>query len=177
MENFKNVNNTFFDSVEYEDLGYMTVARLDECTIDFFGEKRVEAIIDVDLNESKRIDEIQKEAFNNLQNNIKDISEEILKMILEYYNKKEKYTYGPEDIEERKIWWPDIETTDEMKKYIDIEAIIIPPTSQMNNIFKGRCIYITFNKKWGDPDFDEDGVGVQIINEKVTEIGHRDIAY
>ena len=51
MENFKNVNNTFFDSVEYEDLGYMTVARLDECTIDFFGEKRVEAIIDVDLTE------------------------------------------------------------------------------------------------------------------------------
>ena len=108
---------------------------------------------------------------------LKDISKEILNTILDYYNNEEKYTYGPENIEERKIWWPNIETIDEMQKYIELEAIIIPPTSQMTDIFKGRCIYITFSKKWGDPDFDEDGIGVQIINEKVTKIGYRDIAF
>jgi hypothetical protein len=177
MDNYKNVDNDFLDNVEYEDLGYMTVAHLNECIIDFYGEKKVEVMIDVDLNESKRIDKIQKETFNSFQNNIKDISKEILNTILDYYNNEEKYTYGPENIEERKIWWPNIETIDEMQKYIELEAIIIPPTSQMTDIFKGRCIYITFSKKWGDPDFDEDGIGVQIINEKVTKIGYRDIAF
>lgn len=72
------------------------------------------------------------------------------------------------------IWWPEINTVDEVKEKIDFDGIIIPNPFIMEG--KGRVIYLTFNKKWGDPDFDEDGLGIKLVNEAIVEIGYRDIA-
>lgn len=54
------------------------------------------------------------------------------------------------------------------------ERTIIQEGFLLNN---ERRIYILFNRDWGGPDNDDNGVAVEIINEKVTGVGYKDIAY
>ena len=72
--------------------------------------------------------------------------------------------------------WPEIITTSEMKKEIELDGIIIPYASMMDDAYSGRCVYLMFSKKYGE-DIDDNGIGVQLINEKVTKIGYKDIAF
>ena len=46
----------------------------------------------------------------------------------------------------------------------------------MEDVAGGRCIYLTFNKKYGN-DTEDNGIGVKIVNEEVDEIGFKDIAF
>ena len=46
----------------------------------------------------------------------------------------------------------------------------------MEDVAGGRCIYLTFSKKWGN-DTEDNGIGVKIVNEEITEIGFKEIAF
>ena len=39
------------------------------------------------------------------------------------------------------------------------------------------CIYLLFSRTWGGKDYDDNGIGVCLINEKTDEIAYKDIAY
>ena len=64
----------------------------------------------------------------------------------------------------------------ELLNQIELDGIIIPETFVMEEITGGRCIYLTFSKKYGN-DIEGNGIGVKIVNEEVTEIGFKEIAF
>lgn len=145
--------------------------------LDFFGtEYDVKICINSSIDE---IDEIQYETFKAFINSFESIQEEIITKLLLYYNggegvTAEKNAYGPEDEDENKTWWPDINTKEDMIKNIHFDSIIIPAGFLLNN---ERRIYVLFDRDWGGPDDDDNGVAVEVTNEKVTRVDYKDIAY
>lgn len=145
-----------------------------EIKVDFLG-TTVKPILIIQTEDDK-IDDIQYESYNNLIENWDKIQHNVMKRILKYYNDEEKGSYGPDDKEEFDRWWPEINTISEMEKQIELDGIIIPYASMMDDVYLGRCVYLTFSKKYGE-DIDDNGIGVQIINEEIKKIGYKDIAF
>lgn len=164
------MNNNDFKNLNYnEDFGYEG-----EISINFF-EKDVK--VDIIINvEDEEINDIQYEAYEKFKEKWDILQKSVAEKIIEYYNEKEKGSYGPEDKEEFNKWWPEINTIDELLNQIELDGIIIPETFVMEEITGGRCIYLTFSKKYGN-DIEGNGIGVKIVNEEVTEIGFKEIAF
>ena len=164
------MNNNDFKNLNYnEDFWYEG-----EISINFF-EKDVK--VDIIINvEDEEINDIQYEAYEKFKEKWDILQKGVAEKIIEYYNEKEKGSYGPEDKEEFNKWWPEINTIDELLNQIELDGIIIPETFVMEDIAGGRCIYLTFSKKYGN-DIEGNGIGVKIVNEEVTEIGFKEIAF
>ena len=164
------MNNNDFKNLNYnEDFGYEG-----EISINFF-EKDVK--VDIIINvEDEEINDIQYEAYEKFKEKWDILQKSVAEKIIEYYNEKEKGSYGPEDKEEFNKWWPEINTIDELLNQIELDGIIVPETFVMEDIAGGRCIYLTFSKKYGS-DIEGNGIGVKIVNEEVTEIGFKEIAF
>ena len=164
------MNNNDFKNLNYnEDFGYEG-----EISINFF-EKDVK--VDIIINvEDEEINDIQYEAYEKFKEKWDILQKSVAEKIIEYYNEKEKASYGPEDKEEFNKWWPEINTIDELLNQIELDGIIVPETFVMEDIAGGRCIYLTFSKKYGN-DIEGNGIGVKIVNEEVTEIGFKEIAF
>ena len=132
--------------------------------------------VDLTVNVDEEIADLQYETYEKFKKKWNDLQKEIAEKIIKYYNEEEKDSYGPEDKEEFDKWWPEINTIDELLNQIKLEGIIIPEAFIMEDVVGGRCIYITFNKKYGN-DTEDNGIGVKIVNEEVAEIGFKDIAF
>lgn len=145
-----------------------------EIVVDFLG-TTVKPILIIQTEDDK-IDNKQYESYNKLIENWDKIQHDVIKKVLDYYNDEEKGSYGPDDKEEFDRWWPEINTISEMEKQIELDGIIIPYASMMDDVYSGRCVYLTFSKKYGE-DIDDNGIGVQIINEEIKKIGYKDIAF
>lgn len=164
------MNNTDFEKLEYnEGFGYEG-----EMSIDFFG-KDVNVDLTVNVDDEEIVD-LQYETYEKFKEKWNDLQKEIAEKIIKYYNEEEKGSYEPEDKEEFDKWWPEINTIDELLNQIELEGIIIPEAFIMEDVAGGRCIYLTFNKKYGN-DTEDNGIGVKIVNEEVDEIGFKDIAF
>ena len=164
------MNNTDFEKLEYnEGFGYEG-----EMSIDFFG-KDVNVDLTVNVDDEEIVD-LQYETYEKFKEKWNDLQKEIAEKIIKYYKEEEKGSYGPEDKEEFDKWWPEINTIDELLNQIELEGIIIPEAFIMEDVAGGRCIYLTFNKKYGN-DTEDNGIGVKIVNEEVDEIGFKDIAF
>lgn len=164
------MNNTDFEKLEYnEGFGYEG-----EMSIDFFG-KDVNVDLTVNVDDEEIVD-LQYETYEKFKEKWNDLQKEIAEKIIKYYNEEEKGSYGPEDKEEFDKWWPEINIIDELLNQIELEGIIIPEAFIMEDVAGGRCIYLTFNKKYGN-DTEDNGIGVKIVNEEVDEIGFKDIAF
>lgn len=122
---------------------------------------------------------LQYEAYAKFMEKYKTIQARIAEKILVYYNEEEKGAYGPDDPEESKEWWPEINTVDELADKLHLEFIIIPEAYRMNNVRnKGkRCVYVLFSRDWGGEDSDDNGVAVKLHNEEIVEAGYKDMAY
>jgi len=163
------VQDEIFGELEYENnYGYYGMVKLN-----FFGEEQ-EVKIFIESYNSREIGERQYETYKLFMKNIKQIEDDIISNLLKYYNAEEKYAYGPDDEEENKKWWPEINTKEDMIKNIHFDEIRINDEVILKN---ERCIYVLFNRDWGGPDTDDNGVAVEIKNEKVTSVGYKDIAY
>lgn len=133
--------------------------------------------VDLTVNvDDEEIVDLQYETYEKFKEKWNDLQKEIAEKIIKYYNEEEKGSYGPEDKEEFDKWWPEINTIDELLNQIELEGIIIPEAFIMEDVAGGRCIYLTFNKKYGN-DTEDNGIGVKIVNEEVDEIGFKDIAF
>ncbi len=89
---------------------------------------------------------------------------------------EEKGAYGPEDEEEFNIWWPDIDTEEEMMKNIHLDSIIVESEYVMEDMGENP-IYVLFNRDWGGEDLEGNGVAVLVANGEVAEVGYKDIAF
>lgn len=162
------MKNKDFETLQYNDeLGYSG-----ELPINVFG-KDLNIYFSIETGDEE-IADIQYESYEKFKENWDKLQKKIAERIVKYYNEEERFTYGPDDQEEKLQWWPEINTIEEVREKIEFDGIIIPNPIIMEG--KGRCINLTFNKKWGDPDFDEDGLGIKLVNEEIVEIGYKDIA-
>ena len=161
-----------FGEVEYcEDYGY--IAHKD---IVFGGNKlSVEITIMCD-EEEEGIEQFQRDAFEALLEDWDEMQHKIAKAILDYYNDEEKESYGPEDEEEFKKWWPDIDTEEEMMKILHLDSIIIGIEYVMESMGENP-VYILFDRDWGGDDTDDNGVAVLVADGEVAEVGYKDIAF
>ncbi len=138
-------------------------------------ESSVEVTIMCD-DEEEGIEQFQRDAFEALLQDWDELQYKIAAAILQYYNDEEKGSYGPEDEDEFKEWWPDINSEEEMMENIHLDSIIIESEYVMES--KGENpVYILFNRDWGGEDMDDNGVAVLIEDGEVTEVGYKDIAF
>jgi len=100
-----------------------------------------------------------------MMKNWEQVQQSILQPILDYYKQK-RYELGY-DIEFNEHY-PLIETTDQLLNRISLVGIVVPYA----DIFEGRGIGLTFDCTWDM----ENGLGLLLINEKVTEVGYQDVA-
>lgn len=96
--------------------------------------------------------------------NWEHLQQRFLQPILEYY-KQGRHELGY-DIEVNESY-PLVETTDKILEMINLDGIIVPYTG----IFEGRDIGITFNCTWDI----ENGLGLRLLDEQVTEVGYQDV--
>lgn len=151
------INDPIFGELEFE-YGWIkgTVVR--------FGGKETETYLIIDGEEDGVFDEEQKIAYQALMQNWNELQSRLLQSILDYYKQeRQKLGYDIEGI----VSYPFVETTNEMVEMISLDAIVVPFTG----IFDGRHIGILFTCTWDT----ENGIGLRLINEKVTEVGYQDI--
>lgn len=159
-----------FGELEHDGYAYMGTL-----VINVFG-KECEVQLQVNAEEGEEILQEQYEAYEQFVEKWDSIQLDILNQILEYYNGEEKGSYGPDDKDAFKEWWPEIETIDELKKFLHIDTIIIPEDFVME-IMGGRGVYVLFDRDWGGKDYDDNGVAVSVVDESVAKVGYKDIAY
>lgn len=116
----------------------------------------------------------QKEAFECFMKKWPVFQTELMEALLKYYNENERFSYGPDNKEEAEEWWPEIETKEALLQAITLETIVVAEDFLMD---EGRRIYLLFSRTWGGEDLDDNGIGVCCLDEKIDEIGYKDIAF
>ncbi len=152
------MKDEIFGEIEYE-FGWSTVIN-----IDFYGNP-VEVDLKIDGEEDGQFDEGQYIAYQAFMKSWKEKQQHILNSILTYYGQKRNELGF--DIEVNKNY-PLVETTSEILEMISIDAIVVPYA----DIFDGRDIGMAFNCSWDT----ENGLGIRLLNEKVTKVGYQDVA-
>lgn len=141
-------------------------------TLDFGGNIcSVEILIHGDEDE---ITQRQRKAFKEFINKWPMLKENLIEALIEYYNNYLYYSYGPDDEEEAKEWWPEIKTKGALLQAITLETIVVAADFLQED---GKSIYLLFSRTWGGEDLDDNGIGVHYINEKIDEIGYKDMAF
>ena len=145
-------------------------------TLDFFGEPtEVDLIILHFDDEEDGISDSQYEVYNKfIENWNLELQEKVVKKIIEYYNEEERFSYGPDDDDEEfNRMWPELDTVEDMVKALELDVLIIDYAFSLE---KQKSIYLTFCYTWGN-DTDDNGIGVEITGDEITDIGFRDIAF
>ena len=73
-------------------------------TLDFGGNTYT---VDI-LVQGEEISSRQKEAFVCFMEKWPGLQISLIEALIQYYNGEERFSYGPEDEEEEKEWWPEI---------------------------------------------------------------------
>lgn len=122
----------------------------------------------------EEITEKQNEAFSCFMEKWTLFQTELIEALIRYYNEKERFSHGPDNEKVKEEFWPEIETEESLLKTVALETIVVAEDFLMD---EGRRIYLLFSKGWGGIDLDDNGIGVCGIDEKITEIGYKDIAF
>ncbi|WDW06666.1 DUF2004 domain-containing protein [Priestia aryabhattai] len=152
------INDVVFGELEYN-YGWVKYT-----TIEFCG-KEAEIALMVKGEEDGKFDEEQYSAYNSLVQNWEQLQQGFLQAILDYYQlERQELGY---DIEVNENY-PQIETTNQLLEMITLVGIVVP----YGDINEDRDIGITFDCTWDT----ENGLGLRLLNEKVTEVGYQDVA-
>lgn len=144
-----------------------------KCTVDFGGRAQ-EVDLLIQGEEQTRVLKRQRDAFTLFLEKWPDLQEEVICALIKYYNEEERFSYGPQDREESKKWWPEIETKEALLQAVTLESILVPDGYMLE---EERRIYLLFSKKWGGEDTDDNGIGVCFTDEEIEEIGYKDMAF
>jgi Protein of unknown function (DUF2004) len=153
-----NINNPIFGELEYN------YAWVKYTTIEFYG-KEAEIALMVKGEEDGKFDEEQYSAYNSLVQNWEQLQQGFLQAILDYYKLERKELGYDIEVNEN---YPQIETTKQVLEMITLVGIVVP----YGDINDERDIGITFDCTWDT----ENGLGLRLLNEKVTEVGYQDVA-
>ena len=166
------MTDILFGEVDYEE-DYAYIAHKN---LVFGGKEKPVDIYLMEDDEEEGISQFQRDAYDALMSDWDQMQHKIAEAILNYYNGSEKGAYGPDDEEEFKEWWPDIDTEEELFEKIHLEMIVIDTEFVMES--KGENpVYILFNRDWGGEDLDDNGVAVLIEDGEVTEVDYKYIAF
>lgn len=152
------INDVVFGELEYN-YGWVKYT-----TIEFCGSEAEIALM-VKGEEDGKFDEEQYIAYNSLMQNWGQLQQGFLQAILDYY-KQERQELGY-DIEVNENY-PQIETTNQLLEMITLVGIVVP----YGDIYEERDMGLTFDCTWDT----ENGLGLRLLNEKVTEVGYQDVA-
>ncbi|MED4726900.1 DUF2004 domain-containing protein [Aneurinibacillus migulanus] len=147
----------------FGELAYFLVWSRDT-TIHFYG-KETEIALTVEGEEDGKFDEEQYTAYQSLIQNWEHLQQSVLQAIFDYYKQK-RHELGY-DIEFNEDY-PLIETQDQLLERIALLEIVVP----YGDIFEDRDIGLLFDCTWDT----ENGLGLRLLNEKVTEVGYQDVA-
>ncbi|MGM9946324.1 MAG: DUF6985 domain-containing protein [Lysinibacillus sp.] len=139
-------------------------------TIDFSGKQ---CSVDI-LIHGEEITQRQEIAFACFMEKWTTLQEYLIGALIKYYNEEERFCYGPEDEDEMKEWWPEIETKEALLQAITLETIVVAWDFAQED---KRSIYLLFSRTWGGADDDDNGIGVHYVNEEIDEIGYKDMAF
>ena len=146
--------------------------------LDFFGEERqLNLIVDSSFGEQTEVSELQHAAYHSFLEKWPGLQEAVMQEVIRYYNEEERFAYGPDDPKEFAAWWPEIETVEEMCKWVTLETVALPSDGIMRNVYDGkRCLYLLFSRDWAE-DPNNNGVGIQLLDEEIAGIGYQSIAF
>ena len=146
--------------------------------LDFFGEERqLNLIIDSCHESQTEVSGRQRETFRVFLKKWPNLQEAVIQEVIRYYNEEERFAYGPDDPEEFAAWWPEIETVEEMRKWVTLETVALPSDGIMRDVYDGkRCLYLLFSRDWAE-DPNNNGVGIQLLDEEIAETGFQGIAF
>lgn len=163
--------DTILKETEYTE-GYGFIAHKEFL---FLG-KQTSAEVLILCDEDEEISQFQRDSFAALLHDWDELQHKIASAILKYYNEEEKGSYGPEDKDAFRLWWPDIDNVEQLMQRIHLVSIVIHPEYIMES--KGiNPVYLLFDCEWGGEDIDDNGVAVLIEDGEVTETGYKDIAF
>lgn len=147
--------------------------------LDWFGEmQELTLMVDSCYESQAGISDRQRETCRVFLDRWPELQETVVQEIIRYYNEEERFTYGPGDPEESATWWPEIETVEEMVKWIALDSIVIESDSIAESCREGkRCLYLLFSYKWTSGDWNCNGIGIRLVNEEINETGYQDIAF
>lgn len=133
-------------------------------TLDFFG---IKAEIDllIDGEEDGQFEEAQYKAYQSLLTSWSDIQPDILHSIASYYVQKRRDMVFNLLVNED---YPEVEEAAQLLEMVRLDGIVVPYA----DISAERHIGITFTCTWDI----ENGVGLRLLNEKVTEVGYQEVA-
>ncbi|WP_342512330.1 DUF2004 domain-containing protein [Sporosarcina sp. FSL K6-1522] len=151
------INDPIFGEIEYDYIWSKDTA------IHFLG-KETKIVLMISGEEDGLFDEEQYIAYQALIQNWAQLQQSFLQPILDYYHQK-RYELGY-DIEFNEHY-PLVETTDQLMEMITLDGIIVT----YGGIFEARAIGILFDCTWDA----ENGVGLRLLDEKVTEVGYQDL--
>lgn len=116
----------------------------------------------------------QRTAFERFAGKWPAMQEKLADALLKYYNDVLYRSYGPEDEEEAKEWWPELKTREGLQQAVTPEAIVVSmdfgPEAEIE-------LYLLFARAWGGEDLEDNGLGVRYRNEEIDEIGYKDMAF
>ncbi|HHT7227000.1 DUF2004 domain-containing protein [Bacillus thuringiensis] len=135
-----------------------------DSTVKFCG-KEITIALMIDGDEDGQFSEKQYASYNSLIQNWEYLQQIILQSILDYYKQK-RYELGY-DVSYNENY-PLIETIQQLFERIKLVGIYVPSARR----FEGRYIGLTFDCTWDV----ENGLGIRLINERVTRIGYQDVA-
>ncbi|MFS0554767.1 DUF6985 domain-containing protein [Brevibacillus sp. 179-C9.3 HS] len=146
----------------FGELAYFLVWSRDT-TIHFCG-KEAKITLTVEGEEDGKFDEEQYMAYQSLMQNWEHLQPSVLQAIFDYYKQK-RHELGY-DIEFNEDY-PFIETQEQLLERIVLHEIVVP----YGDIFEGRDIGLLFGCTWDE----ENGLGLRLLNEEVTEVGYQDV--
>ncbi|WP_144697447.1 DUF2004 domain-containing protein [Fictibacillus phosphorivorans] len=152
------INDEVFGELKYN-YGWLRYTSIEFCG------KEAEIALMVKGEEDGKFDQEQYIAYKSLLQNWGKLQQNFLQSILDYY-KQERQELGY-DIEVNENY-PPIETTNQIAEMITLVGIVVP----YGDIYEERDIGVTFDCTWDT----ENGLGLRLLNEKVTEVGYQDVA-
>ena len=163
-----------FGELDFDDCGYWN----GRVKLDGFGEEQeVGLMVDSCYEGQTEISDYQRETYRAFLEKWPSLQEAVVKEIIRYYNEEERLAYGPDDPEEFATWWPEIETVEEMVKWVELETMAVASDSIIEDVYGGkRCLYLLFKRKWAEAP-NNNGVGIRLLNEEINETGFQDIAF
>jgi len=151
-------NDPIFGELEYDYIWSK------DTTINFLG-KVVEIDLIVKGDEDGEFEEDQYKAYQSLMKNWDQLHQSFLQPILEYYQEK-RHELGYDIAFDEN--YPLVETTDKLLEMISLDSIVVPYAG----IYEGRDMGVLFQCTWDV----ENGIGLRLLDEEVTEVGYQDVA-
>lgn len=156
------INDELFGELEYQKNFWRG-----KTTIQMF-DMDIEIVLSVDGNEDADFSNIQREAFRNFKNEMKNIMDEVKIQIYEYYSENfEEYREMLGNKTEADKITPKIDTILALKRIVKPTELIVRRVRKNGKRRLGLLCDVTWDI--------EDGLGVKIEDEVVEEVGYQDI--